>query len=106
MNNLITVIVPIYNAELYLEKCLESLVCQTVAFDEIILINDGSTDESSSICDKYCGTYEYFKLVKQENKGQGTARNRGIWQAKGDYILFVDSDDYVDLRLCERVQRI
>lgn len=106
MSNLITVIVPVYNVELYIEECLESLVSQTVQFDEIILINDGSTDKSHLICEEYCQKYPYLRLIDQMNKGLGETRNIGISQARGDYIVFVDADDYVEACLCARIKTI
>lgn len=100
----VTVIVPVYNVELYLEKCLESLVSQRVNFDEIILINDGSADHSKEICIRYCEKYSDIKLISQENRGQGCARNVGIDCAIGEYIVFVDSDDYVSRDMCQIVK--
>lgn len=91
----ISVIIPIYNTEEYLEECLESILAQTVPFYEIILINDGSTDKSAEICKSYCVRYSNIRLVEQSNQGQGNARNRGIQMASGDYIVFIDSDDKV-----------
>lgn len=100
----VTVIVPIYNAELYLEECLNSLVNQKSPFDEIILVNDGSTDQSGEICTKYFQKYSYIKLITQKNEGQGTARNVGIDNVIGEYLVFVDSDDYVTLDMCQRIK--
>ena len=100
----VTVIVPIYNAELYLEECLDSLVNQSFPFDEIILIDDGSTDQSREICARYFQEYFYIKLITQKNKGQGIARNVGIDNVIGEYLIFVDSDDYVTLDMCQRIK--
>lgn len=100
----VTVIVPIYNAELCLEECLNSLVNQKSPFDEIILVNDGSTDQSGEICTKYFQKYSYIKLITQKNEGQGTARNVGIDNVIGEYLVFVDSDDYVTLDMCQRIK--
>lgn len=100
----VTVIVPIYNVELYLEECLYSLVNQKELFDEIILINDGSTDQSGEICARYFQEYSYIKLISQKNKGQGTARNVGIDNALGEYLVFVDSDDYVSPDMCQKIK--
>lgn len=99
-----TAIVPVYNVETYLEECLDSLVSQTECFDEIILINDGSTDGSRNICEKYCRHYPVMRLVNQENKGLAAARNVGMELASGDYIVFVDSDDYVSKNLNCRIK--
>lgn len=92
----ISVIVPVYNVEKYLAKCLDSLVNQTHKEFEIILVNDGSTDSSQSIIESYQAQYpQRIILINQENAGQSAARNRGIQEAKGKYIYFLDSDDYI-----------
>lgn len=91
----ISVVVPVYNVENYLEECIESLLQQTVRFHEIILLNDGSTDESQRICEKYCNRYLEIKLINKDNQGLAATRNLGIRLATGDYIIFVDSDDYI-----------
>ena len=98
---LITVIVPIYNSEYYLEECLDSLQRQSYQNIEIILINDGSTDGSADICRRYCEGDSRFVLIEQNNKGLPLARNAGLDIASGDYICFVDSDDYVDEKFIE-----
>lgn len=100
----ITAVVPVYNVELYLEECLDSLVSQTESFDEIILINDGSTDSSREICEKYSRSCPAMKLINQENKGLAAARNIGMKLATGDYIVFIDSDDYVSRNLNYRLK--
>lgn len=92
---MISVIVPVYNVEKYLKRCLTSLINQTFKDFEIILINDGSTDGSLSICKEFALKYDFITVVHQENYGQAYARNRGIERAKGEYIAFVDSDDFV-----------
>lgn len=94
-NPLISIVVPVYNVEQYLEKCVESLIRQTYSNIEIILIDDGSVDESGKICDKYGDKYNNIIVVHQTNKGLSGARNSGIEISKGDYIAFVDSDDFV-----------
>jgi len=100
----ISVIVPIYNVEEYLEKCLDSLVNQTLKDIEIILINDGSPDNSEEIVKKYLKKYkEKIIYYKKENEGQGIARNYGINLAKGEFISFVDSDDYIDETMFEKL---
>lgn len=91
----LSVIVPVYNVQSYLEECLTSLLVQTEPFDEIILINDGSTDKSEEICKIYCKEYDNFTLISQSNHGLAATRNLGIKKATGDYIIFVDSDDYI-----------
>lgn len=91
----ISVIVPIYNSEIYLRKCLDSLVNQTLKDIEIILVNDGSTDSSEKIIKEYTEKYENIVYVYQNNSGQASARNNGISIAKGEYLAFLDSDDYI-----------
>ncbi len=91
----LSVIVPIYNVAPYLCKCVDSLLMQDIQDYEIILVNDGSTDNSCEIAQRYADTYTNIKLISQENKGLSVARNVGIKQANGKYILFVDSDDYL-----------
>lgn len=95
MGELISVIVPVYNVEAYLKKCLDSLREQTYKNLEIILIDDGSTDASGSICDEYVGKDSRFCVIHQENRGVLAARNAGIERAKGSFIGFVDSDDWI-----------
>lgn len=95
-NLLVSVIVPVYNVENYLEKCLDSIVKQVYQNFEVILINDGSEDISGNICDRYASKYEYIRVFHQENKGVISARNVGVNNAKGKYIAFVDSDDWVE----------
>lgn len=93
----ISLIIPVYNVENYLVQCLNSVIHQTIPFDEVIIVNDGSLDHSLEICEKYVSTYKYFKLICQENRGLSSARNRGIYEASGDYVMFLDSDDYLRL---------
>lgn len=95
----ISVIVPVYNSQKFLEQCLKSLINQTFKELEIICINDGSTDNSVEILNKY----PQLNVIHQENKGLSFARNRGIEIAKGDYIAFVDSDDWIDLDYFEKL---
>ena len=92
---LISIIVPVYNVEKYLEKCVGSILAQTYGHLEIILIDDGSTDKSSEICDQFAGENDCVKVIHQDNKGVSAARNRGIACAKGDFLAFIDGDDYV-----------
>ena len=89
----ISVIIPVYNTEKYLERCLDSVLAQTHQNFEVICVNDGSTDASESILKRYAEKDKRFKVMKQPNQGQGTARNTGLDIATGDYILFLDSDD-------------
>lgn len=95
MKPLISVIIPVYNVENYLKKCLESIINQTYKNLEIILINDGSTDNSGKICDEYAGKDNRIKVIHKPNGGLSDARNAGLEIAKGEYIGFVDSDDYI-----------
>lgn len=99
----VSVIVPIYNSERYLRKCLESIVNQTLKEIEIILVDDGSTDNSYEIYNEYLNNDNRIIIIKQTNQKQGAARNRGIEIAKGKYIGFVDADDYIDLNFFEKL---
>lgn len=96
-----SIIVPVYNVEAYVAKCLASLHSQTYSDFEIIVIDDGSTDGSGAICRKFCNTEPRFKYVYQNNSGQAAARNHGIVCANGEYLIFVDADDWVEPRLLE-----
>lgn len=91
----ISIIVPIYNRETYLEKCIESALHQEGVITEIILIDDGSTDDSGKICDRYASLYENVKVIHKPNGGVSDSRNCGIAHAKGNYIFFLDSDDEI-----------
>ena len=93
----VSVIIPVYNTEQYLEECLNSIVNQTLRNIEIICIDDGSTDNSLEILKKYEKTDSRFKIVSQKNSGQGSARNKGMSLASGKYIYFMDSDDFIEL---------
>lgn len=96
MNNLVSVIVPVYNVEKYLNKCVDSIISQTHTNLEIILVNDGSSDNSPNICDEYASLDSRIKVVHKVNGGLSDARNAGLDVATGDYITFVDSDDYIE----------
>ncbi len=99
----LSVIVPIYNAEKYIERCLESIINQTFKDLEIILVNDGSIDNSQEIIEKYTNEYpDMIRFFVKENGGQATARNLGIEKALGEYIAFVDVDDYLELDTYEK----
>ena len=93
---LISVVVPIYNLAEFLPKCLDSLLNQTFLNYEIILVDDGSMDESPSMCDKYAELYEKVSVVHKKNGGLSSARNAGILIAEGEYIIFPDPDDWVE----------
>ena len=99
---LISVIVPVYNVEKYLAKCLESIIDQTYTNLEIICINDGATDNSLQILNEYSRKDKRIKVINNENKGVGASRNIGLELAMGDYVSFIDSDDWVDNTLYEK----
>ena len=92
---MISVIIPVYNAESYLERCISSVITQSYKDTEIILIDDGSTDSSGEICDKWASKDNRVKTVHRENRGVAFSRNEGIKLSKGEYIAFVDSDDFI-----------
>lgn len=92
---LISVIIPVYNVEKYLHRCLDSVIAQTYQNLEIICVDDGSIDESGRICNQYAVRDARIKVIHQENQGLSAARNRGLDAADGEYIAFVDSDDYI-----------
>lgn len=101
-DSLISIIVPIYNVEKYLPQCLDSIIGQTYSNIEIICVNDGSPDNSIDILIDYAHRDSRIKIVSQKNKGLSSARNTGLHYASGDYIMFVDSDDWIDLDTCEK----
>jgi glycosyltransferase involved in cell wall biosynthesis len=94
-NDMISVIIPIFNREDYLKKCIESVLGQREVSTEIILVDDGSTDNSSAICDEYAKLYDNIIVIHQANEGLCSARNSGLDRAVGNYIFFVDSDDFL-----------
>lgn len=96
MKSLITIIVPVYNVSLYIRKSLDSIVSQTYTNTEILLIDDGSTDDSGKICDEYALRFSNIRVYHKNNEGVSSARNLGIKEAKGDYLTFIDSDDVVE----------
>ena len=98
---LISVIVPIYNVENYLKECIESIISQTYTNIELILVDDGSTDKSGEICDKYAEKDKRIEVIHKKNAGVSAARNTGLESASGEYIAFVDSDDYIDKTMLE-----
>ena len=99
----ISVIVPVYNVEKYLARCLDSIINQTLADIEIICINDGSTDNSLEILNDYAKKDSRIKIIDQTNAGLSCARNAGMQIAQGEYIGFVDSDDWIDLDFYEKL---
>lgn len=100
---MISIIVPVYNVEKYLEECLESIQHQTYTDIEVILVNDGSTDGSKEICERYCEQDSRFHLINQANQGQSVARNNGVTASTGEFITFVDSDDVVSAKYLENL---
>ena len=103
---LISVMVPVYNVAPYITNCLESLIHQTYTNLEIILVDDGSTDNSLEICQEYAKKDKRIKVIHKENGGLSTARNAGLDVATGDYYSFVDSDDYISTRFYEIMLKI
>lgn len=93
---LISIVIPVYNVEKYLRQCLQSIQMQSYKKFEVILVNDGSTDDSLSICNYFCSSDSRFRVFSKTNAGQGVARNFGISRATGELITFVDSDDYLE----------
>ncbi len=99
----VSVIIPVYNVEVYLRKCLDTLINQTLKDIEYICINDGSTDNSLLILEEYAQKDSRFIIINQENQGQGTARNKGLKIVKGEYIGFVDPDDWIESDMYEEM---
>ena len=97
MNKQLSIIVPVYNVEKYIYKCIDSLYHQGLSDDcfEIIIVNDGTLDTSMKIVSSFVDQHSNIKIINQENQGLSVARNNGLAQAEGDYILFVDSDDFI-----------
>lgn len=96
MSALVSVIVPVFNVEKYLKQCLDSLINQTYKNIEVIMVDDGSTDTSGRICDDYANKYDRFKVVHKKNAGLGMARNTGLEYINGEFVTFLDSDDYLE----------
>ena len=94
---MISIIIPVYNVEKYLAKCIDSILSQTFTDWELILIDDGSVDQSGKICDEYACKDNRIKVTHKKNEGVSKARNTGITLAKGEYICFIDSDDWIDV---------
>ena len=91
----ISIIIPVYNVEKYISECIESILKQTYNNFELLLINDGSTDTSGNICDKYAELDKRIRVFHKKNEGVGIARNLGIEHARGEWICFIDSDDWI-----------
>lgn len=105
MDNLVTIIVPVYNVKVYLKRCMNSILKQTYHNLEILLIDDGSTDGSGQMCDDYAEKDRRVRVVHTENRGLGLARNKGLLEMHGNWVLFVDADDYIDFNMIERMLR-
>lgn len=103
MSVAISVLVPVYNVEKTLDRCIQSILNQTFKDFEIILVNDGSTDNSGRLCDEYAEKYDNIRVIHKQNEGLGPTRNVGIKEAKGDFIYHCDSDDWIKENLLEKV---
>lgn len=106
IDGLLSVVVPVYKVEPYLDRCVESIVNQTYSNLEIILVDDGSPDRCPQMCDEWAKRDGRIKVVHKQNAGLGMARNTGIENAAGEYICFFDSDDYVALDTIEKAYRL
>ena len=106
MGKLVSIIIPIYKVEAFLSRCVESVLVQTYKDIEIILVDDGSPDKCPQICDEYAEKYFQIKVVHKQNGGLSSARNAGMKVATGEYILFVDSDDWIDTEMVTELVRI
>ncbi len=100
---LVSIIVPVYNVEKYLDKCMVSILCQSYKNIEVIIVNDGSTDKSLNICNKWKEKDSRIEIFSQPNKGLSSARNKGLKYAKGEYVLFVDSDDWISINMVDKM---
>ena len=96
MKPLLTVVIPVYNVEKYLKRCIESILIQEWKNYDILLVDDGSTDNSPQICDDYAKAYEFISVIHKKNGGLSAARNTGISHAEGEYVYFPDSDDWIE----------
>ncbi len=103
MRYLVSIIIPVYNSEKFLKRCLDSLTAQTLKEIELICIDDGSTDNSAHILDDYCRKHSNMTVIHQCNSGLSSARNRGLNVAQGEYVCFIDSDDWVDNNFTEKL---
>ena len=104
--NLLSIITPVYQVEQYLPQCLDSILAQTYPHWELILVDDGSKDRSGEICDEYAKKDGRIRVIHTENRGAGAARNTGFAHATGEYVVFVDSDDYISENMIERLYMI
>src|SRR5690554_2535809 len=102
-NDIVSLIIPVYNIENYLESCLESITRQTYHNLEIILINDGSEDSSKSICERYAAIDQRIIFINKDNEGLSKTRQLGFDKANGEYICTIDSDDYIELNFVDKL---
>lgn len=102
----VSIVIPVYNVESYLEECMESVINQSLDDIEIICINDGSTDSSLKILERYESKYNNIIVINQENKGLSASRNIGIRKARGKYIYFLDSDDFINIKSMEKCYKV
>ena len=93
---LVSVVVPVYKVEKYIDRCVKSILAQSLSDFELLLIDDGSSDDCSRICDEYVSLDDRVKIIHQENRGVSTARNIGLFQANGEYVVFIDGDDWIE----------
>ena len=98
---MISIVIPVYNVAAYLPQCLDSLVNQTYRDLEIICVNDGSKDNSLEILQQYASQDSRIRIISRENRGIAASRNEALAQAQGDWVMFVDSDDWVDVQTCQ-----
>ena len=98
---MVTILIPVYNAEKYLSACLESIIGQTYKDLQVVMVDDGSKDGSLALAQKYCAQYPWMEVYHQENQGVAVARNELLKHVKGDYVLFVDADDWIELEMVE-----
>lgn len=103
MKPIISIIIPVYNVEKYIHRCIESILSQTFTNFELLLINDGSSDKSGDICDDFALEDSRIRVIHQKNGGVSRARNKGIKLAQGDFLMFCDSDDYVEKNWCSQL---
>lgn len=106
IKGMVSVIIPVYNVETYLRECVESVLAQTYTNFELLLIDDGSKDSSPAICDEFAQMDSRVVVIHKGNEGPSATRNRGLQEARGEYIVFVDSDDLVDSQMLEKMERV
>ena len=103
MESKVSIVIPVYNVEAYLKECVDSAIKQTYKNLEIILVDDGATDSCPEICDVYAQSDKRIKVIHRENGGLSAARNTGMDASTGEYIYFLDSDDYIELKAIEKL---